>query len=158
VQDNHTPYTEKFIAHFWSCVDRSGECHVWQRAKTTAGYGETSIGRKILYAHRISYELAYGPVPQDLQVLHKCDNRACVNPAHLFTGTQQDNMDDMWAKGRGLVGERAPWAKLTEIDVREIHRLLAEGQLNTDAIGAQFNVSRATINHIRRGSTWSHLK
>lgn len=89
---------------FWAKVDKDGPVHptlntccwLWTGARSTNGYGTFGTG----YAHRASYELAYGGITNGLWVLHRCDNRPCVNPAHLFLGTHQDNMRDMKEKGR----------------------------------------------------------
>jgi hypothetical protein len=89
------------VGRFWSKVDKSGECWVWTaKALCENGYGRFYVGKKPLRAHRYSWELANGPITDGLFVCHRCDNPPCVNPAHLFLGTHQDNMQDMVAKGR----------------------------------------------------------
>jgi HNH endonuclease len=75
-------------------------CWDWQRAVNSVGYGRIARNGTRVYAHRAAYELAYGPIPKDMCVLHSCDNRRCVRPDHLFLGTKRDNMLDMAAKGR----------------------------------------------------------
>lgn len=88
---------------FWLHVDKSGDCWLWTGATDHNGYGKVDYRtplRRTLGAHRISWMLRYGDIPNGLKVLHKCDNPKCVNPDHLFLGTHQDNMDDMVAKGR----------------------------------------------------------
>ena len=105
---------EAIATKFWASVDRRGpdECWPWKLVTGSNGYGLLHIGSELKQtAHRISYELHFGPIPaldgtHGGCVLHKCDNRRCVNPAHLFLGTQGDNLRDMWAKGRGY--RRAP--------------------------------------------------
>ena len=83
-------------------------CIEWQGA-TVRGYGCLRIPHKTLYAHRVSWETSIGPIPEGLHVLHRCDNRLCVNPKHLFLGTHQDNMNDMSRKGRtGNLGRVMP--------------------------------------------------
>lgn len=85
---------------FWDKVDKSGDCWLWTAGITAGKYGIISISGKRHYAHRVSWELVNGPVPEGLFVLHKCDVRRCVRPDHLFIGTHDDNMADMMAKGR----------------------------------------------------------
>lgn len=85
------------MADFWSRVDVRGpdECWPWMNAKTPNGYGTVYFGGRMVGAHRVSWELTHGPIPDGLFVLHHCDNPPCCNPAHLFTGTHTDNVRDM---------------------------------------------------------------
>lgn len=116
-----------------------------------------------LYMHRLAYEEAYGPIPPNTEVCHRCDNPACVRPDHLFLGTQADNMADMIAKGRndtsGITqhrGEQHPLARLTESSVREI-RTLVNGGLSHAKVAKRFSVSRPTVTAIMSGRIWSHV-
>lgn len=87
------------LPRFWAKVDRSGDCWLWT-ASTKNGYGQFNINQRILYAHRLAYEFFFGPIPERMEVCHRCDNHACVNPLHFFLGTHKQNMHDMWHKGR----------------------------------------------------------
>lgn len=132
------------------------DCILWEGARTN-GYGALRVGGRVVYAHRLAYEAAYGPVPSGLNVLHSCDNPPCINPEHLRAGTQADNVRDMWVRGRAVpppvhYGETHHLAKLTAEKARAIRadrRLLRE-------IAADYGVSLAVVSSIRRGRTWRH--
>lgn len=91
---------------FWERVSRSSRCWIWTGAHDRAGYGWMRIDGIIIGAHRIAWELAYGPIPDGLLVCHHCDNPTCVRPSHLFLGDHQDNYDDMVTKGRAHYQQR----------------------------------------------------
>ena len=126
------------------------------------GYGVFSskwTGERInTLAHRKSWELYRGPIPDGLFVCHKCDNRMCVNPDHLFLGTNQDNMDDMYRKGRGhkAKGEDTGRAKLTDENVRQIRAMLDSG-IGSRKIAPMYGVTWGLIQHIKKGRTWRHV-
>lgn len=96
--------SESVESRFWRRVDKTDGCWVWKTAPSQPRYGYLRVGKSLVAAHRVSYELANGTIPNGLFVCHHCDNPKCVNPAHLFLGTQLDNMRDMHAKGRANNG------------------------------------------------------
>lgn len=132
-------------------------CWVWEKAPSGFGYGVVCFRQAKLPAHRVSYELHHGPIPDGMLVCHRCDNPACVNPAHLFLGTDADNFADMNAKGRRAHGERSSSAKLTEQDVIEIREMRKFGLLYKE-IAVLYGVDRETIGSIVRMDTWKHVK
>ena len=146
-------------ARFWSkvCVV-AGSCWEWIGALSGAGYGDFHIGEGSLHtlAHRFSFELHNGEIPDGLIVMHTCDNPCCVNPEHLRLGTMADNQCDMAQKGRsGMRGERCPWAKLTDAYVREIRA--AVGVTNCD-LARRYNISPSAIRNVRGGRAWRHIQ
>lgn len=146
---------------FWSKVDRSGgpdACWPWMGYISPVGYGLFYVGEGCppITAHRQSYSLATGEDITGVLVCHRCDNKPCCNPAHLFAGTHAENMADMVAKGRSTAGERNPSAKLSAADVIAIRRLRSEGLLQRE-IAARFNVQRHAIGKILRGDRWGSV-
>ena len=152
---------------FWSKVDKSGPDSCWNwTAGVAAGTGCASfwLDGHTRKASRVSYELTHGAIPDGLCVLHRCDNRVCVNPAHLFLGTFKDNTADMDRKGRRgptkgipkLGGEDHPQAKLTAQQVAEIRAHNTPGQ-GTAALARQYGVSEGTMSNILHGRTWKRV-
>lgn len=141
---------------FWEKVEKKSddECWEWLASIQEDGYG--SFKGKL--AHRVSWELTNGNIPLGILVCHKCDNCSCVNPNHLFLGTQLDNMQDMVSKGRGYdkSGENNPKAKLTEKDVFEVHRMRNSG-ISSKQIARNFGVTPTTIHYILSGKSWSNV-
>lgn len=141
------------------------ECWNWHGPKIKSGYGRVNFGNKSYGAHRFSYQYYISSIPEGMFVCHKCDNPCCVNPAHLFIGTIQDNNADCVNKGRHITfpnakrpkGSKHALSKLTEKEVMQIKRYIAEGMKDSD-IFSLFNVSLSAINHIRIKRTWKHLE
>lgn len=136
---------------FWSKVDKSGECWLWTAGGHKFGYGEFRIGRTLVRAHRYSYEIHKGEIPEGLGINHTCDNPKCVNPEHLYAGTQKDNLND--ALSRGRFSNRL----LTKEQVLEIKTLLSSTSINPHQISKLYKVYPTTIYDIRDGRTWTHL-
>ena len=154
-----TELQESAKLRFWKYVSKreNDECWNWIGALTHNGYGSMVIGGKDLRAHRISFAIHIGPVPEGVCVLHRCDNRRCCNPDHLFLGDWADNMRDMIAKGRSNhpSGEDHQCAKITAKDAVRIRELLHEGK-SASEVGTMFGLSKSQIGHIGRGLKWKH--
>lgn len=142
----------------YSKTDRSSpdQCWNWTGARSHKGYGQICIRPHLLLAHRISYHLHNGPIPDGMFVCHKCDNPSCVNPAHLFAGTAKDNSDDMVRKGRHLFGERAADATLSDESVLEIRKRWSE-RLTQTKLAKEYGVSVPAIKAALYSGTWKHL-
>lgn len=146
---------------FWEKVDRSGgpdACWSWTGAMMPNGYGSFSMLGRHTSAHRAAYEIANDTVPpKGIDVCHTCDNRRCVNPAHLFLGTRRENMLDASRKGRTPQGERSGSVKLTAEQVLEIRRAYEAREADQFQLAERFGVSRSAIAPIVQGKNWKHL-
>ena len=139
-------------------LDKTTNCWNYNKGLNAAGYGRIQIARRHMLAHRYSYMIHKG-FCGERHVLHTCDNPGCVNPEHLFLGTNQDNVDDRVRKDRSYKprGELAVPAKLKDADIIEIRKRLALGHTQED-IAKDYGVSRGPISAINRGITWKHIK
>lgn len=179
-----TKYTpEQRIRIFWSHVDKSGgddACWLWLAHKDREGYGRSAMAGEFL-AHRVSYTLANGQIPDGLCVLHKCDIPACCNPLHLRLGTQLENIQDRVKKRRSAAGlrngrstqperngaythperiprgEKHPFAKLTEDNVRAIRQRYASGGITQQALADEYGVGNSVICTIVKRKRWKHV-
>jgi hypothetical protein len=155
---------------FWEKVDRSGgadACWPWTASRDALGYGffRVSTRQSMWKSHRVAWLLTRGERPS-LLVCHRCDNPPCCNPAHLFLGTNADNIADRDAKGRTAVGmvthfgEASPLAKLSDEQVRQIRELYAGGGISQAAIAARYGVAQTHVGRIVRGKrrTATHLR
>lgn len=140
----------------WEEIDG---CWVWTASLAGNGYGQIKIPRtrRQIYAHRLSYLAHIGPIPQNMQVCHTCDNPKCVNPDHLFLGTSKDNHIDMKAKSRHLFGERNSQAKLTEAHVVSIIRMAQQGH-SQHKIGRTYGIAQGTVWKIVHRRRWTHVE
>ena len=144
-------FEEKFIPEALS------GCWLWSAAQHQFGYGHFLYNKKVHVAHRVSYELYVGKIPDGMCVLHRCDVPECVNPAHLFLGTTQDNIKDKCKKGRqrGLArpGNKNPAAKLS---LEQVNAIRADNGIY-QIIADKYCVSRSAIKKIKTGKTWSAM-
>lgn len=133
---------------FWKKVLKRSpkDCWEWIGAKNSNGYGHMTINKKTKSSHRLSWEIEHGTIPEGLCVLHKCDNRKCVNPNHLFLGTNADNTKDMFSKNRqnSRKGEYNPQCKLLDSEIIEIRRRAILGECKK-TIAGDFNISHFYI-------------
>ena len=135
---------------FWERVNKTSSCWLWTASTNKNGYGKFRDARWAhVTAHRFSWILANGPIPEGLWVLHRCDVPGCVNPDHLFLGTARDNNLDMMKKGRG---RWIPPRKLTEDDVRAIRKRIPNETLT--AIAKDYGLHMTNISNIKRGITY----
>jgi hypothetical protein len=134
----------------WFDVDPQSGCWLWKRSKHWKGYGLVSLKSKTLRAHRLAYAFHVGPIPEGEHVLHSCDVRNCVNPLHLFVGTNQDNVSDKIAKGRN-------GRKLSVEQVRQIRRDRVELGLSSAKLGKAYSVSTRAIQKILSRENWARL-
>jgi len=133
-------------------------CWEWQGSRHPQGHGyfQWSVLEGVSYAHRASWRLLRGEIPEGHGVLHKCDNPPCINPLHLFTGTDAENFADMRVKMRHPHGERQPFAKLTEIKVLEIRTRRAAGEQIT-RLAKEFGLENSAVCNIASGRNWKHV-
>lgn len=137
---------------------KCGECIEWIGYRNEYGYGKLTVKSKQMSAHRASWIASNGPIPKGLLVCHKCDNRWCVNPSHLFLGTQAENMADMASKQRrrgvgGSNGEKHPNAK---IDARTVFDIRASSE-PIHEIASRYGLTRKHVWAVRNRVTWKHI-
>jgi hypothetical protein len=142
---------------FWEKVNKTETCWLWTGPMNRYGYGMFKVQEKNVSAHRVSWLLAGNTIPEGNLIRHKCRNRHCVNPEHLETGTQTDNMRDKVRDGTtpNFKGINHPRVELTEVQVREIRARYTENQRE---LAKEYGISQGTIGDIIHRRTWSHLE
>ena len=138
-------------ARFWEQIEKTETCWNWTGPTYPSGYGSFSNAKERT-AHRYSYWLSVGEIPEGLCVLHHCDNRLCVNPKHLFLGTKDDNLKDMAHK------ERHGNAKLTKEIANRIKDKYATGKYKTRELAREYGVAQSTLLSVLNGKTWKHSR
>jgi hypothetical protein len=131
-------------------------CWIWLGSLNPPGYGQVNFGGKIRSAQRMSWYLTYGAWPKG-DTCHKCDNKPCVNPKHLFDGTRKENIQDAVSKGRHAQGEKNGQSKLTALQVVEIRKRYAEGGVTHQSLGKEYGVHGNVIGALIRRITWKHI-
>jgi hypothetical protein len=141
---------------FWKRVNKTSGCWLWTGPTNNKGYGVFGVNYRNQLAHRFSYSLRYGPIESDMLCLHRCDIPLCVNPDHLFLGSQHDNIQDMLSKGRATTNERHSAHKLTQGDVIEIRDGVSSG-VPQRRYAERFGVSPQLISDIVRNKKRRHV-
>jgi hypothetical protein len=148
---------QKTLDRFWSKVNKTDGCWIWTARLDRDGYGRFHpTATTLVLCHRLSWKLNNGPIPIGMCVLHHCDNPACVNPAHLFLGTQADNIDDKVKKGRQSRGENHGRAKITEAQVIEARERHNQGDTFA-SLSREMGISYHTIWSVVTGRRWKYL-
>lgn len=135
-------------------INEETGCWEWQKGFLPSGYGSKCKNYKTMTAHRYYYEKYKGEIPNGLNICHHCDNRKCVNPEHLFLGTQKENMRDMVKKGRGNYGEKHNMAKLTWKNVNEIRKMYLTGKFSIRELARKYNIWYGPMRSAIIGETW----
>jgi hypothetical protein len=138
--------------------EKGNSCWNWTAYKDWKGYGRFELAGRVQYAHRVSYQLYVGEIPEGLYICHRCDNPSCVRPAHLFLGTNADNMRDRENKGRCVhpSGEKHGRAKLTEEQVKTIRTRRGDG-VRSSVFEKEFGVAHQTISDIVNYRRWAKI-
>lgn len=137
-------------------IESESGCWIWQRQRDPDGYGKMRDGARRTSAHRFSFEREFGPIPDGMHVCHRCDTPSCVNPQHLFLGTNHENRRDSVAKRRNAFGERQGRSRLTAESVLAIREQVRDGRRRRDVASA-FGISIQNVDSITSRRTWRHI-
>lgn len=140
---------ERLKFHGWTVTDTG--CWDWNGPREVAGYGTAKIGGKTYKTHRLAYETWVAPIPDGKYILHSCDNPPCINPDHLRTGTQRENVRDREVRGR------SGRSKLTPRDVLAVRAAYLDRNVTQAMLAERYGVSIMTIGRVVRGESWSHV-
>ena len=146
-------------ARFWSKSKKKNSCLEWTATLFPNGYPQFWLNGTFVYGHRLAYKLAYGSIPKGMCVCHKCDNKKCIYPNHLFLGSISDNTKDAFKKGRMAKGETIGSSRLKEWQVIEIRKNYIKGKWGGgyDKIAEKYNVTFGTIASLIKRRTWKHI-
>lgn len=152
-------FTDKDLVRFWDKVDVRGgnDCWEWQASCFRGGHGQFGLGQRKVGAHRFAYTQVFGGIPAGMHICHTCDNRKCLNPNHLFAGSNADNMADRNKKGRAARGPQNGRAKLTEADVISIRDGYATGLASHRSLAREYGVGHRTIGSVVNKKHWTHI-
>lgn len=153
LQDVSDPF---FQAKFWKQVTSKGLCWVWRGTKSSRGYGLVSVRGELMRAHRVSYVMAYGSISVDKLACHTCDNPACVNPLHIYEGTDKDNVADCIARGRRSGHHHGNGKKLSALQVETARRRYADRSANQLDLAREYGVARSTMQRVLRGQKYAN--
>lgn len=156
---NYTIYKNQLL----SLTTITSECWIFNSSKNKKGYGRISISfketktKKSFYAHRLSYLIYKGDIPEKMLVCHTCDNSSCINPDHLFLGTNKDNVFDMITKGRrpSFTCEKNSMAKTTKEQVLEMRSKFSNGKYTQKDLAEEYKLDKSTVGSILRQETWN---
>jgi hypothetical protein len=152
------PVVESLTERFWKFCTKCEECWAWTGNRNKQGYGQLKAcccgSETTVRAHRLSWMIHFGTIPDGMDVCHTCDTPPCSNPKHLFLGTDLDNALDKVRKGRQMRHERHTSAKLKWDNVHEIRRVYSEGRTTQTVLGQRFGVTQILIGKIVRGEIW----